>query len=153
MIEVRNRSVMNERGAQASDATIASGPLTERGTVTELRPSTLPVMRDGQNGADGLGRLVADWEEGRTPSDLSDYLPDPAKIRRAALIELVGITVPSIPNYSKNHYRPSSCTRSSGCGSRVGRTSQQPSTSASFPCRQRVSSRCSTVIRWPVAKT
>ncbi len=91
MIEVRNRSVMNERGAQASDATIASGPLTERGTVTELRPSTLPVMRDGQNGADGLGRLVADWEEGRTPSDLSDYLPDPAKIRRAALIELVGI--------------------------------------------------------------
>lgn len=91
MIEVRNRSVMNERGAQASDATIASGPLTERGTVTELRPSTLPVVRDGQNGADGLGRLVADWEEGRTPSDLSDYLPDPAKIRRAALIELVGI--------------------------------------------------------------
>lgn len=91
MIEVRNRSVMNERGAQASDATIAGGPLTERGTVTELRPSTLRVVRDGQNGADGLGRLVADWEEGRTPSDLSDYLPDPAKIRRAALIELVGI--------------------------------------------------------------
>lgn len=91
MIEVRNRSVMNERGAQAVDATIASGPLTERGTVTELRPSAPPVVRDRQNGVDGLGRLVGDWEEGRTPSDLSDYLPDPAKIRRAALIELVGI--------------------------------------------------------------
>ncbi len=82
---------MNERGAQASDATVASGPLTERGTVNELRPSTLPVAREDRNGADGLGRLVSDWEAGRTPSDLSDYLPDPAKIRRAALIELVGI--------------------------------------------------------------
>src|SRR3546814_8397811 len=83
--------LMNERGAQASDATVASGPLTERGTVTELRLSALPVVRGESNDADGLGHLVGDWEAGRTPSDLSEYLPDPAKIRRGALIELVGI--------------------------------------------------------------
>ncbi|MCJ0905665.1 hypothetical protein MTX36_19850 [Rhodococcus sp. ARC_M6] len=88
---------MNERGAQAGDATVRSGPVTERGTVTELRLSTPTAVSsglvdtDGLNGSDGLSRLVGDWEAGRTPSDLSDYLPDPAKIRLAALIELVGI--------------------------------------------------------------
>ena len=54
-------------------------------------PQRCRLCVTARNGADGLGRLVAEWEEGRTPSDLSDYLPDPAKIRRAALIELVGI--------------------------------------------------------------
>ncbi|MGG7099216.1 serine/threonine-protein kinase [Rhodococcus sp. 24CO] len=83
---------MTKRDAQSNDATVASGPLTRRGPETEVRRGTerfSPTSSPAQLGGDGREQLVDDWEAGRAPTDLLGYLPDPAAIRRASLIDLV----------------------------------------------------------------
>ncbi|MFI6431474.1 protein kinase [Rhodococcus oryzae] len=78
-----------------SDATIASGPLTEVAPGTAVHVSSAVSDPTGTRPEAGLvvdtgvRRLVADWEATRSPSDLSDYLPDAAAIRRAALVDLI----------------------------------------------------------------
>lgn len=85
---------MNKRDAKINDATVANGPLTQRGTETQVRRGTekfSPASSPAQIGDGGRDQLVEDREAGRAPTDLLGYLPDPAMIRRASLIELVRV--------------------------------------------------------------
>ncbi|MFC7449442.1 protein kinase domain-containing protein [Rhodococcus daqingensis] len=86
---------MDEPVRPTSDETIASGPLTQVAPDTALHGSSIGSDTTGTHPESGLvvdtgvRRLVADWETTRSPSDLTDYLPDAAAIRRAALIDLI----------------------------------------------------------------
>src|SRR6476661_2240291 len=81
---------MNDR--PPSESTIASGPPTELGQDTQLPPSTTTSGAEPVFVVDsGVERLVADWESSGSPAELTEYLPDTAAIRRAALIELIKV--------------------------------------------------------------
>ncbi|MFD4180949.1 protein kinase [Rhodococcus sp. NPDC058514] len=89
---------MNEPVRPTSDETIASGPLTElapdigmHGSPTASSDTTGSHPERGLVVDSGVRRLAADWEATRAPADLTDYLPDAAAIRRAALIDLVRV--------------------------------------------------------------
>lgn len=82
---------MNEPVRPTSESTVATGPPTELGPDTELPPGTGPGTNTGFVVDSGVDRLVADWESSGTPAELTDYLPDTAAIRRAALIELIKV--------------------------------------------------------------
>ena len=85
----RNRTAMNDR--PPSDSTVASGPPTELGQDTQLPPSTTSGAESAFVVESGVERLVADWESSGSPAELTEYLPDTAAIRRAALIELIKV--------------------------------------------------------------
>lgn len=80
---------MNDR--PPSDSTVASGPPTELGQDTQLPPSTTSGAESVFVVESGVERLVADWESSGSPAELTEYLPDTAAIRRAALIELIKV--------------------------------------------------------------
>ncbi|MEN0136572.1 MAG: serine/threonine-protein kinase [Rhodococcus sp. (in: high G+C Gram-positive bacteria)] len=81
---------MNDR--PPSDSTVASGPPTELGQDTQLPPSTTTSGAEPVFVVEsGVDRLVADWESSGSPAALTEYLPDTAAIRRAALIELIKV--------------------------------------------------------------
>ncbi|MFZ2177320.1 MAG: serine/threonine-protein kinase [Rhodococcus sp. (in: high G+C Gram-positive bacteria)] len=69
---------------------MATEPPTEVDEGTDLS-STPPSARTNFVVDTGVERLVADWESSGSPSDLDQYLPDAATIRRSALIELIKV--------------------------------------------------------------
>ncbi|MDV6242209.1 serine/threonine-protein kinase [Rhodococcus opacus] len=80
---------MNDR--PPSDSTVASGPPTELGQDTQLPSTTTSGAESVFVVESGVERLVADWESSGSPAELTEYLPDTAAIRRAALIELIKV--------------------------------------------------------------
>ena len=80
---------MNDR--PPSDVTVATGPPTELGPDTAVASSPVTASDSGFVVDSGVEQLVADWESSGSPAALSEYLPDAAAIRRAALVELIKV--------------------------------------------------------------
>lgn len=80
---------MNDR--PPSDVTVATGPPTELGPDTAVASSPVTASDSGFVVDSGVEQLVADWESSGSPAALSEYLPDTAAIRRAALVELIKV--------------------------------------------------------------